>query len=117
MASLAPSRKKRRAPPPPPPAYATVVLKEKEEKKGLEKEEKMRRDEAEEEEERRKQSRWESEDIPVEVVQEPDNSEQSREDGADIIKEEFEVTHDAVMITDIEVKDTQRNDEKEEFKE
>ena len=30
----------------------------------------MRRDEAEEEE-RRKQSRWESEDIPVQVIQEP----------------------------------------------
>jgi len=131
---LAPSRKKRRAPPPPPPAYATVVLKEKEvkqveereelderkeieeEKKRLEKEERMRRDEVEEEE-RRKQSRRESEDIPVQVIQEPDNSEPAREDDADITREVFEVTHDAVMITDIEVQDTQRNDEKEEFKE
>ena len=131
MASLAPSRKKRRAPPPPPPAYATVVLKEKEvkqvdereerkeveeEKKRLEKEERMRREESEE---RRKESSWEIEgqEIPVQVIQEPDKSEQSKEDGADIIKEVFEVTHDAVMITDIETQDTRRDDEKEEFKE
>merc|ERR1712108_120187 len=105
---------KRRAPPPPPPAYATVVLKEKEEaeKKRLEKEERMRREESEE---RRKQSRWESEgqEIGVQVTQEPepDKSERSREDGADIIKEVFEVTHDAVMITDLETQDTRRDDE------
>ena len=87
-----------------------------EEKKRLETEERIRR-EMEEEEERRNQSRWESEDIPVEVVQEPDNTETAREDDADIIKEEFEVTHNAVMITDMEVQDTQRNNEKDEFKE
>merc|ERR1711936_437729 len=75
MASLAPSRKKRRAPPPPPPAYATVVLKEKEVKQVEEREElEENRREMEEEEERRKQSMWESEDIPVEVIREPDNS-------------------------------------------
>merc|ERR1712192_159904 len=66
------------------------------------------------------EEKWESEaqNIPVHVNQQsPDKSEPSREDGADIIKEVFEVTHDAVMITDIETQDTQRDDEKEEFKE
>merc|ERR1719234_1503033 len=89
-----------------------------EERERLEKEERMRR---EEEERRRNEEKWESEaqDIPVQVIQQSssDKSEPNREDGADIIKEVFEVTHDAVMTTDMETQDTRRDDEKEEFKE
>ena len=81
-------------------------------KKLREKEERMRREEG-----RKEAMNIDEEDIHVQVIQETDNSEPSRGDGSDIIKEVFEVTHDAVMITDIEMPETLRDDEKEELKE
>ena len=96
-----------------------VKLEEREERKVIEeakklreKEERMRREEG-----RKEAMNIDEEDIHVQVIQETDNSEPSRGDGADIIKEVFEVTHDAVMITDIEMPETLRDDEKEELKE
>ena len=118
MVSLAPSRKKRRAPPPPPPAYATLVHKEDkveqvEERDGGRQE----REEGDQvEEERRRRCEEEVENFPVKVIQESDKSELVKEHNADISREEFEITHDAVMITDVETPKEDREEYKEKRK-